>query len=438
MSEAVAAPRGLRDRLQDLRSDRMLVNSVLLLTTTALMAAAGAVFWVVAARLHPPEVVGVAGSLVASADALALFAQLGLNIALVRTMQTSSRPAGDVLTAAAVVGTAGGTFALAFALLLPLTSPSIHGVLDSPLLVALFCVLVAATAVNVLSDNVFLAVDRVRSYLVLNGVLLGAAKLTLPFLLAGAGALGLYGSVGGAALLCGLASLWVLLRRLPGPRTFVPSVELRGARGFAGAGYVTYVLTVLPQMVLPLIVINALGTAEGAFFFVSVQVVALQNAVLLAVGSSMYAESERRPDQRTRAVARGGVTMAVAGVASAVVVVGVAPWLLAVFGPEYADQGSATLRVLALGVLGLGFNYWVAMRLRIAHHTRAMVVAQLVCTTAVLVLCSWAAPHGTVWTAAAWGGAQLAGGLVGLLISLTVAPLRDEAPADPTPAVEVP
>ena len=58
------------------------------------MAGGGAVFWVIAARLATPEDVGLAGSLVAAADSLALFAQLGLNIALLRPCRpaTARRP----------------------------------------------------------------------------------------------------------------------------------------------------------------------------------------------------------------------------------------------------------------------------------------------------------------------------------------------------------
>ena len=63
-----------------------------------------------------------------------------------------------------------------------------------------------------LSDSIFLAINRVRDYLRLNGILLGVVKCALPFALAGAGALGLYSSVGGAIALCGVASLWVIYR----------------------------------------------------------------------------------------------------------------------------------------------------------------------------------------------------------------------------------
>ena len=86
-------------KLRAARSDQLLANSALIFLTTVLMAGGGALFWVIAARLATPEEVGLAGSLVAAADSLALFAQLGLNIAILRTMPTSDRKAADVLTA---------------------------------------------------------------------------------------------------------------------------------------------------------------------------------------------------------------------------------------------------------------------------------------------------------------------------------------------------
>ena len=418
------------DLVRRLRSDRMLMNSAMLFGTSLAMAGFGALFWVLAARLHSAHTVGLAGSLVAASDTLALFAQLGLNIALVRTMPRSDRKSADVIASAGAVGLAAAVLATGFVLLLPITSPRLRDVLGHPAAALLFVVLVSSTALNVLSDNVFLAIDRVKSYMWLNGILLGLAKCALPFLLVSAGVLGLYGSVGGAALLCGAASMVVILRHLGRPVSLRPSEALLHARGFAGAGYLTFVLMLLPQMVLPLLVVNEQGPAAGAYFFVSMQIIILQNAVIMAVGSSMYAESERHPDHRIRAVKRGGVTMIVVALGGALVVIAAAPLLLHIFGGEYAERGTDTLRVLSLGVIGLGFNYWVAIRLRIAHRAGAMVGAQAVCTVLVLVLCWVAAPHGTVWVALTWGLGQLLGGAAGYVISRVVAPIRDE-PAAP-------
>ncbi|GGO71842.1 lipopolysaccharide biosynthesis protein [Nocardioides deserti] len=412
------------------RADRMLTNSALLFTTSALMAAFGATFWVLAARLYPAETVGVAGAIVTASDTLALFAQLGLNIALVRTMPRSRHQAADFTVSVVVVGSAAAVFALGYLLVLPHTAPRVHDALAGPWVGALFVGLVAATAVNMLTDSVFLAIDRVRSYLWLNGLVLGLTKCTLPVLLAGAGVLGLYGSAGGAALLCGAASAVVIYRHLPRPSTLRPSPELRRARGFAGAGYATVVLALTPQLVLPLLVVNELGAATTAYFFVSLQVVALQNAVVVAVGNSMYAEGERHPHRRTQAVRRGGVTMAVVCTTSAAAVWLVAPLLLRAFGQEYAAEGTATLRVLSLSVIGLGASYWAAMRLRLVDHAGAMIAAQVIGTSVVLTLSVVAVPHGTTWVAAALGAGYLVGGLAGYLMSRFVAPLRD-APRAP-------
>jgi O-antigen/teichoic acid export membrane protein len=415
-------------KLRAVRADPVLTNAALIFITTALMAGSGAAFWVIAARLASPEDVGLAGSLVSAADSLALFAQLGLNIALLRTLPASDHKAADVLHAAVVVSVGGGCFALAYALLLPLTSPRIAGVLSSPVTIGVFCVLVAATALNVLTDSVFLGINRVSSYLKLNGLLLGATKCTLPFLLAGAGAFGLYGSVGGAVLGCAAASLWVILRRLPGPRNLSPSAELRASRRFAGAGYVTYVLSVLPLLVFPLLVINVLGSAQGAVYFISFQVVTLLHAVVLAVANSTYAASEQAVRGRHDLVRRGGRTLLVCSSAGALAMFVLAPLFLQIFGDHYVAEGTWTLRILSLATVGAAFNYWSAMRLRLASHLRAMILVQLASTAVMLGLAGALAPFGTHWVAAAWGIGHLLGGAVGYVVSRTVAPFDDEAP----------
>lgn len=427
-----------RARVGVIRSDQLMVNSVLMLATTLLMAGGGALFWVLAARLQSPENVGLAGSLVASAETIALFAQLGLNIAMVRTLPASTRRAADVVTAAVVVTTAGVVLALGYALALPLTSPRLAQVLHSPWLVALFALLVAFTALNVVSDSMFLGLNRLRAYLVLNGVLLNVVKLGLPALLVGAGAFGLYGAVAGAATVTGLASIWVILRPLSGPRSLRPSRQLLEARSFAGASYTQYALAVLPLLVYPVLVVNALGPAEAGAYFVAFQVAMLLHAALLALSNAAYAEAERATSGRHRLVRRSATTL-IGGTAAGAVVLGLlAPYLLWIFGPHYVEQGTGTLRVLAIAVVCASYNYWGAFRLRLSRHLRAIVLVQLASTITMLGL-GWAlAPRGTMWVAASWAVGQLLGGVLGHLASSTIAPFADGEPtSSDTPAAAV-
>jgi O-antigen/teichoic acid export membrane protein len=432
----MSAVQAVRTKLGAVRSDPVLVNSALIFATTLMMAGGGAVFWVIAARLQSTENVGLAGSMVAAADALALFAQLGLNITLMRTMPISQRKAADVTTATLVVFTAGAVFALAYCLLLPLTSPRLADVLSSPWTIGLYCVLVAGTALNVLTDSIFLSINRVWSYLKLNGILLVVGKLALPFAFVGAGALGLYGAAGGATLVCAAASVLVIFRYVPGPRSLRPSRELVESGRFAGAGYLTYVLHVIPQMVLPLLVINALGATGGAVFFISFQIVTLQNAIIVAVANSTYAEAERARQGRHAVVRKGAVTMVVCSVIGIATMWMLAPLFLQVFGSHYAEEGTTTLRILSLSTLATAFNYWGALRLRMARHLTSMIVVQLISTVVMLGLAAAGAPHGTMWVAAAWGVGHLVGGLLGYVVSITIARFSDTAPEAPERAEE--
>lgn len=411
---------------------RLVNNSVLVFATTMLMAAAGAVFWVVAARLGSAEDVGLAGSLVAAGDSLALFAQLGLNIAIVRTLPGSSRRAADIVTAALVVVGAGALLGLGYALLLPATSPRLAEVLSSPATIALYAALVAMTALNVLTDSVFLALGRIWSFLRFNGVLMGVLKVGLPFALAGAGAFGLYGSVGLAVAACAAGSVWSILRVVPGSRRPSPSPQLLANRGFAAAGYVTYVLTVLPLLVFPIVVVNALGSARAGTYFISFQVAALLNAVVLAVANLSYAEVERARTGRHAVVRRSGLLLLGGSLAGCAAMVLLAPWFLAIFGDHYASSGTATLRVLALACVGAAFNYWGMLRLRLAGNLVAMIGTQAVSTVVMLALALSLASHGTVWVAAAWGIGHAVGGLLGWVLTATLVPFADavSAPAE--------
>ena len=427
---------GALQQLRRVRQDPLLMNSVLVLLTTILMAAGGAVFWVIAARVASPEDVGLAGSLVSAGDSLALFAQLGLNVALVRVLPSSSRQGSDALVAGLLVGLAGMAFATAYAVVLPHVSEEFRHVFDSPWMIALYAVLVAGTAVNVLSDSVFLAIDRVRAYLGLNGVVMGILKCALPFALAGAGAVGLYFSVGGAYLVVGVLSLLLVLKYVGGHAGLNPSPELRHARHFAGASYVTYLLTVIPLLLLPLFVITRLGPAHGGTWFISFQVVMLLNAVVLAVSNATYAESERAEHHRHQVVRRGGFGLLAVAVGGALVMVVLAPYFLAIFGEHYVGEGTATLRVLCLAVVGAAFNYWGMIRLRLSRNLRAMMATQAISTGLILTLCYLGAAHGTVWVAAGLGVGHLVGGILGALLTTTVAPFEDDGsdqdPVDPT------
>ena len=406
--------------------DPVVGNALIMVLTTLLMAGAGTTFWIVVARLAQPAEVGVASTLVTAAEALGFFAQLGLNVSLLRSMSHSTRPASDVTTASLVVALAGVALAVAYAGVVPSLSPGVARALDWSV-VPVFALLVAATAVNQLTDSLFLALDRVRANLWVNGVLTGTVRMAVPFALAGAGAFRIFGVLGATSVLAAGASIAVILHRLPDRPSLRPSPGFGSARGLAAAGYVVNGLLITPQLVLPLIVINTMGAALNAVFFISFQVANLLNHAVYTVGNAMYAEAERTTAAPRAVTRRGARTMAAAVVLGAGTVVLAAPLLLAVFGARYADAGAPALRLLALGASGVALNYWAAMRLRLTASGRTMVLAQLISTGLTLAGVAWGAPHGLTGVALGWWLGQSAGGAIALLLTRLA---QDRSPYD--------
>lgn len=433
---AAPAGDGPVTKLRASLADPLIRNSMLMLLTTLSMAGVGAIFWVVAARVASRTEIGLASSLVATTEALAIFAQLGLNVSLLRILPRSDRRASDVLVTCSVVGVVAALLAVGYGALLPVLAPDLADVVSWPWTLPVFALLVAGTALNQLTDGIFLGIDRVLSNLYVNGVLLSAIRLVVPFALGGASAFVIFGAVAGSALLAALVSVWAILRFLPDRPRMRASGELRGSLKLSGAGYASNVLYITPQLVFPVLIINADGPAQSAVFFISFQIVTLLNHAVYMISNSMYAEVSRAPQRVFEIVAKAGRTIALACAAGIAILVLAAPLVLTLFGGSYSDAGATTLRVLALGTIGVGFNYWTSVRLRIAQHVKAMVLVQLFGTGAVIALAAAAASHGIAWVAAAWGVGQFLGGVVGYVVSRTVAPMSDGADHLPEPALQ--
>ena len=275
-----------------------------------------------------------------------------------------------------------------YALLLPVASPRLADVLASPVDDRGFCVLVAATALNVLTDSVFLAIDRVWSFLRLNGVLLGVLKCGLPFLLAGAGAFGLYASVGLAVLCCALASLWVILRHVPGsrrPRAVAgaarqPRVRRRRLRHLRAHRAAAAGLPADRHQ-------RARLGPGGRLLHQLPGRDAAQRGRARGRQRDVRRVRARRPPAGTRVVRKGGLLL-VGGAGGGL------RWRWCCWrrtssrssASTTSTRAPTTLRVLALACVGAAFNYWGMLRLRLAANLVAMILVQLVSTVVMLVL----------------------------------------------------
>ncbi|MFI9802990.1 lipopolysaccharide biosynthesis protein [Streptomyces sp. NPDC052301] len=405
-----AAPRLARARA--MVRDPLIVNSFFLLATTALGAGAGFVFWLLVARLYPAADVGRASSLLSSMSLLSYFSLFGLNSTLVRHLPTSDRPAHEVGTALSTVAVCSCAISGGFVLLVPWMAPQLGFLHGSFLMAAGFVVLAAGAAVNLLTDSVFVAFRATRVNLAVNGVLMSLVKLALPVLFVSGGPFGVVAAGAGASTIAAAASVLairgVLRLRI---RPAFSWQTLRATLGYSLSSYLSGSLNLLPQIVLPIVVLQALGPVPAATYFVAFQIANLVNSASYAIGEALFAEGSRHGAALGPIAVRSGKVIALATVPTVALVAVLARPVLHVFGPQYAAHGTTTLTVFTLGSLTVAFNTWVSFLLKLTRQLVAMVVSNAVLVAVVLVIVLVRLHHGLVWAAIAWGAGNLASGV---------------------------
>lgn len=395
-----------------LREDHLIRNSLYLILSSGTQAALGFVFWIIAARLFAAGDVGRASSLISATGVIATIALLGLNSAVDRYLPTAPNQDGLITAALLLVGVSGAGAGLLYLFLTPAIAPRLVFVIQSPLLATGFVILTAFTAVNLLTDSVFITSRRASYTALTDGGIGGLTKVVSAVLLAGSGAYGLYcASIGGFAVaaLASLALMATALHWRPSPRKLVQT--LKPFARFSIANYISGNFYLLPSLIVPLIVLDRLGSTETAYYFVAFQVASLLHAVIYAIGQTFMAEGSYADADLRNLLKRSFRVLAAFVLPASLVLAGAAHWVLLVFGTKYSQHGTLPLILLVTSSIPLAVNHWLGTVLRLLGRLRAIIVNGFVFAAAICGFAWFLAPYGLGTLTSAWaiGGLLTAG-----------------------------
>ncbi|WP_051970684.1 lipopolysaccharide biosynthesis protein [Kitasatospora azatica] len=383
-------PTILRARLRSaLATEPLLRNGHVLTISSVLTAGLGAVFWLLATSWYSADTVGRSYAALGTVALLAGIGQLNLDDLLVRFVPVAGRRTRRlVLHCYAVGALCSALAALLFLLLLPELAPNL-GFLRHPALAACFVAATAGYALFVLQDGALTGLRRANWVLgenalfavVKTGLLVGCAAWALDS--------GILLSWTGALITSLLVTNYFLLKRA------VP-VHQGGDRGgtappqrlvgYAAADYFGAIFRMAAYDLMPLLVLNILGAAPSAYFSLAWVIAYTLYQAAYNMGSSLIVEAVREPGrlgEHGRRVLRH-TTLVLTAVILAVEVA--APWLLGLFGPDYAAHGTGVLRLLVLAALP---NLLVSVAIDVARARRRLVwaiVLQLALCAMVLTL----------------------------------------------------
>jgi O-antigen/teichoic acid export membrane protein len=395
-------------------------NSMYSLLSTGVQAGLGFAFWILATRMFSALAVGRATSLIAATTVIAFVALFGLNSTLGRYMATSAHRDTMITVTLLIVGVGGTLIAVGYVVALPFIAPQLRFIDDRIAFALGFALLSGATAVNLITDAVFIASRRTGINLLVDGGIGGVVKVALVPLLVGSGAYGLYCASAGGFAAAAVASVVLMFTRLHyRPRMKNAVGVMRPLLRFSTANYLGNVFNLVPGLVVTLIVLDRLGAEAAAYYFVAFQVANLLYAGAFAVEQNFLAEGSRGEERLKTLMWRAAKILAMIAVPAAIAGALLARPIMLVFGRSYALHGSQTLVLMALAAIPIAAQNWLVTVLRLTGQLFAITVSNAAYAIAICGLAWVLAPRGLRMV----GGAWLLGSCAGVVVA-TVAVLR--------------
>jgi len=327
-----------------------------LIATTALNAAFGLVYWVLAARLYPEDVVGAAAGAIAAMMFVTSIGWLGLQFVLIRFVPVAGDSTGRlILSTYAAAGVVGMATAVLF--LVAFAGPTgLAFVAAGPAAVAVFLTGSAAWIVFSLQDPALIGLRR-SGWVPVENAAFGALKAAILAIAAASGsAWAIFGSwVAAAAVLAGIVNVLMFRKLVPHAPHPAPGT-LPGRRGlarFAAGQHGVAVLAAVPDTLVPLLVLGFLGPTSNAHYYAAWAIGFSLRLLAVNIANALLSEAARAQDELP-ALRRSATRLAVGVlVPLSLISIAGADIIMAVFGGGY-EEGTGLLRIFALSLVPFG------------------------------------------------------------------------------------
>ena len=345
------------------------------MSSSAATGVLGFAFWTAAARGYDAAEVGRASAIISSATLIAILANFSLGNLYERFLPLAGRDTHRLVRH-------GTTFALGaavlFGVVFVLVGPR-DELFPQPVEMALFPVAVAVLSVYALQDQVLVGLGRARMIATKN---IGQSTTKLVAVIAlipvATGAAIVWSWVLPAAVITAVIAV-VVIRRESRRRAGTPALPPRRELfHFFASSYAINSVDVTVPLLVPLIVVAQLGTEMNAYFSMCWLVVNTLG-VLIGATAAPFIATASTPGADLRSCTRRFVVMCGgAAAASCLGLLVAAPLILGILGPQYAEEGTRLIRLMALTLPALAVMTIYTALARLQRRLRLAVTSQVV------------------------------------------------------------
>jgi O-antigen/teichoic acid export membrane protein len=331
-------------------------NSAFLIAAVGLHDIFGFLFWAVAARFYSTANVGLAAATISAVMLLVTISGLGFGVGMVRFLPNEKDKSGMVNTCFTIVGLFSLMLAIIFVGGLSIWSPALLFLRQDMIALLIFILCTVAMSLFVLQSNAFIAFRATKFYFI--QILISGLRVLLIVVLVGLGIIGIFSSFA-VAFCVALIAANSFVRRVYSKYRPVPIVNkqiIKDIFHFSFANYIGESFRMLPGLILPILIANALSPEKSAYFYVAWMIASLLFTVSYSINSSLLAESSHSPSELRSQVIKAGRFSFVVLIPAILLLFLFANSLLSLFGSEYSNEALKLLWILALSSIPVAFN----------------------------------------------------------------------------------
>jgi|WetSurMetagenome_2_1015567.scaffolds.fasta_scaffold36609_2 O-antigen/teichoic acid export membrane protein len=364
-------PKVLLGRLQQ----PLFRNSLFLLADSAVTSGLGFLFWIIAARFYSATDVGYGSAAISAMTLLSVLGLAGFNFTIVRFLPTAGKPfemMNSCLTFSSIFSLA---LAVIFLAGLNVWSPALSFINKNLIFIAAFVTFTLAYTVTSIIRFICIAVRRADLVLSLNAIM-SLLKIPLAvFLVLYFHSFGIAAAWGLGASVAVFIGLFLFLPRAHKgykPQPLINFKMLGELRRYSAGSYAASLLTSTSTWIMPLLVLNLVGSQQNAYFYVIWMISSLLNAIPVAAANSLFAEGSHFSENLGINVRNTFKFTYCLLLPVVIIVLVLSSPILSLFGTAYAVNGAVLLRVLALASLFAGLNTIYVTTLRINDRIKEL------------------------------------------------------------------
>jgi len=356
-------------RARTYAKDPLYKNSFYIMLTSVTGAGFGFIFWVLAAKLYPHAGdVGIATALISATSFLILLTRFGLDASIIRFFPVSDK-SSIFNTALLITTTTCVLLGAAFILGIDVFSPNLS-LLKEPANAGLFLLFLAASSILSIINVAFIALRRAEYQLLQSMIFSSRILLLVPLIFLGA--LGIFSSIGIASIISIFALLYYLLRQDIRLGISLDGGFLKKTFGFSAGNYLSGLLSGAPAQILPLLVLNVLGPADTAYYYIAYSIASLLYTIPYAVSTSLFVEGSHGEALKKTVIKALKSTLVIL-IPAILLLYYAAGFLLGLIGKNYSASGLELLKTMTIASIPLTVNSIYMTINRIQKDTKELV-----------------------------------------------------------------